>query len=227
MLDLSADAGAEDPTAVLLSWPPGNVGLTHRSAGYIVMRRPGGFLIVVPDGVMEASTLERHSAEGSQGEALVGPHTIIPTTLTTAAESGEPVMLPEEYQVMVVDMSLPGAGNFVQAFPEERTRIWILSISSWVGIPTPLPTSASSCPRSTVGYQPKWEKEWPTTLQTKSQRWERGLRRQEGELREVLCPPILCSQEEERLGSQEKQLRRNPRWLTWHSSWIRCWVFFP
>ena len=73
-LDLSVEADPGVPIRVLLSWPPGPTLLVHSIQAYVVMRRLGGIMLVVPDQVIEPGSLLEFSLPPEDGsEPLIGP----------------------------------------------------------------------------------------------------------------------------------------------------------
>ena len=122
-VDLSVDAGVQDPTAVLLSWPPDPGVVSHQILAYIIMRREGGVLLVVPGGgcIDEDSLQIASTVPSGAEEAVIGPYKLfqVPMLVSNADGGGEMTVSTELAEVLVVDMNFLGAMSLVEAFPEE------------------------------------------------------------------------------------------------------------
>ena len=89
VVDLSPEADPGVPVRVVLQWPPGEEGLVLQLQAWVIMRRPGGVLLAVPDMVLDAETLAEHSQLTDEGvDPLVGPYVSFTVPLLTAGDGG-------------------------------------------------------------------------------------------------------------------------------------------
>ena len=119
-VDLSVQSDPGVPVRVLLKWPPEEEAQVFYSQAWVVMRREGGVLLVVPELSLDEESLEAHSQIPPEGgEPLVGPYITYTVPLLTMGEDGVLGTVGEDLNVMVVDMSLPGIKDLVTSYPEE------------------------------------------------------------------------------------------------------------
>ena len=121
-VDLSTAAGVNDPTLVLLQWPPDPSLMVHQVMAFVVMRREGGILLVVPDQCLDDESLVAAQQVPADGEdPLVGLHKIFLAPLLVSGPAGNGELEPalDSVPFLVVDMNLPVIASLIQAFPEE------------------------------------------------------------------------------------------------------------
>ena len=128
-LDLSLAGASEDPTAVLLLWPPDAVSMFHQVIGYIIMRREGGILLAVPGNVLEDESLVQASTPLSEGvPALVGPYAHFTTQVMVTGGTGQLEIGPDPIEVLVLDLKLPEAQSVLSKLPEDAADIDVLNL---------------------------------------------------------------------------------------------------
>ena len=109
LMDLSVEAGGEAPLRAILSWPPDQEAQQHLVQVYVIMRRQGGVLVVLPENILEDSSLRHHSQTLLPGiPPLVGPYRSFSVPLLVTGSDGLLESAEEQCTVLVVDMSLPG-----------------------------------------------------------------------------------------------------------------------
>ncbi|CAE7419264.1 unnamed protein product [Symbiodinium sp. CCMP2592] len=94
---------------VELSWPPGlEEGVPQICVGYVIMKRPSGFLLCVPEGFM--SQVELENGQAAMELEGVGPSIVIRAPPVQLAASGDWVTAPEgeeEVPALLVDLAAP------------------------------------------------------------------------------------------------------------------------
>lgn len=116
-LRLEADTGA--PLRVILQWPPDGQGQQHLVQGFVLMRRPDGVMVALPENVLEEASLLEYAQEHSEVEALVGPFRHFTVPLLVTGDDGLLVGSEEMVGVLVVDMSRIGAEQILSLYSEE------------------------------------------------------------------------------------------------------------
>ena len=72
-MEVEGEAATEAEEQVLFLFLPGEQELLHPIQGYVIMRRTGGILIAIPDGIIEEEALVPYLVPEVQGqEALMG-----------------------------------------------------------------------------------------------------------------------------------------------------------
>ena len=63
--------------------PSGGQGLQHQVQGYVIMKRSGGILLAIPDGIIDEEALVQYLVPEVEGqEALIGPYKLFQVWLT-------------------------------------------------------------------------------------------------------------------------------------------------
>ena len=91
------------------------------------MRRQGGVLIALPENVIDEASLQEHSSDLSEGDALVGPYRHFTVPLLVTGEDGLLTQTGEVVGVLVMDMSRPGAEQILGAYAEESTDVDLIN----------------------------------------------------------------------------------------------------
>ena len=118
-MNLGVEHGGQDPTEVVLLWPPDAGALQHQVQAFILMRRPGGVLVAVPDGVIEEESFAAWVSTEDGTEPLVGPSRVFQVPMWVTGEMGSLVIGEGLAAVRVLDMSLPGVGGLLQPMGED------------------------------------------------------------------------------------------------------------
>ena len=145
-MDLSVEADPGVPVRAVLQWPPGETTLASHIQVWVLLRRPGGVLLVVPNAALGVDSLVQLSQEPEDGsEPLVGPHTFFGVNALTMTESGALQDTGEELTVFVVDMGVPAISGMVVPYPEDPTEQDLL-IPFVEGDPSARPDMAALIP---------------------------------------------------------------------------------
>eukprot|EP00435_Cladocopium_sp_Y103_P019666 s4341_g4.t1 len=119
-MDLSVEAGGDAPVRAVLTWPPEEGAQQHSVQVFVIMRRPGGVLLAMPENIVEDFSLRDHAQPRADGLVpLVGPYRTFSVPLLVTGEDGLLVGSEEMCNVLVVDMSFPGVEEFLSPFSED------------------------------------------------------------------------------------------------------------
>ena len=134
-LEVPEDADLTVPIRALLTWPPHESSLLHIVQAFVILRRPGGLMLVLPENVIEPASLQPFSVVPEDGtEPLVGPVRNFVVPLMLSQDDGGLERSEEMVGVQVIDMSLPGALNILSAYPEDGEDMDLVSNFSHLDI---------------------------------------------------------------------------------------------
>lgn len=122
------EVGSEEPLRVVLSWPPQEDLLRHRVQGYVVLRRLGGILLVLPDQVLDEEAIIAASTPTAAGvEPLIGVVSKFDVAMVTVGDAGELEVSEEAVPVLAMDMSLPAAAPLLAAYMEDDEEVDLIN----------------------------------------------------------------------------------------------------
>eukprot|EP00435_Cladocopium_sp_Y103_P053174 s3094_g17.t1 len=201
--------GADVPTRAVLLWPPGEEEEQHMIQTFILMRRQGGLLVVLPENVLEDATLRYYSEVVHEGEEpLVGPYRAFSVPLLITGDGGllEPssknMSLARMEEVLTSFLEDGGdldlMNHFVDSDPNARPCFPDLTalVQEWI----------STELTDRLAFYPAQEEEVQESPQN-----NRPRRAMPG-----LLPRPPKHQELQRL------LQSDPQWQHWRPSWRRC-----
>ena len=125
-LNLSVEANPGVPVRAVLTWPPEvpDGGLQHQVQTFVVMRRQGGVLLVLPENVVDEVSLLEHAQPFQEGvEPVVGPFTMIEVPMLGTSSDGSLVRTGESENVLVVDMSVAGVAHLLVPYDSEAEGV--------------------------------------------------------------------------------------------------------